>query len=67
VLVCVRRYPESFRGSEWSLSSFGVATLAGLWSFDGWNNLNLVTEELKDPSHNLPRAVLLGTSFTMAA
>lgn len=37
------------------------------WGFDGWNNLNLVTEELLDPSRNLPRAVLFGTTFVLAA
>jgi len=34
-----------------------LAFYQGLWSFDGWNQLNYVVEELKSPSKNLPRAV----------
>ncbi|XP_053567174.1 b(0,+)-type amino acid transporter 1-like [Bombina bombina] len=37
----------------------GVAFYQGLWSYDGWNNLNYVTEELKNPEVNLPRAVMI--------
>ena len=37
-------------GSASGAAEFGVAVLAGLWSFDGWNNLNIVTEELIDPA-----------------
>ena len=33
--------------------SFGVIATAfytGLWAYDGWNNLNYVTEEIQNPS-----------------
>jgi len=43
-----------------------LAFYQGLWSFDGWNQLNYVVEELKNPSKNLPRAVGLAmTVVTM--
>jgi len=48
-------------------AQFGVAVLAGLWSFDGWNNLNIVTEELIDPARNLPRALAIGVPIVTAA
>eukprot|EP00040_Diaphanoeca_grandis_P025935 m.144440 g.144440 ORF g.144440 m.144440 type:complete len:523 (+) comp30373_c1_seq1:354-1922(+) len=56
-------YAHPFAHSKDSLSNFGVATLAGLWSFDGWNNLNLVVEELKNPAKILPRALFAGVSL----
>lgn len=45
--------------------TFNVGRLAtafytGLWAYDGWNNLNYVTEEIKDPSRNLPRSIMIG-------
>ena len=37
-----------------------TAFYTGLWAYDGWNNLNYVTEEIKDPSKNLPRSIMIG-------
>lgn len=40
---------NSFKGSELSVSSVGMAFYQCLWSYAGWYNLNYVTEELKRP------------------
>ncbi len=39
-------------------SMVGFAIIASLWAYEGWDNLNRVTEELKDVSKNLPRAII---------
>lgn len=44
---------------------FGASIIAGLWSFDGWNNLNYVTAELKNPARDLPRAIFFGIPAVM--
>ncbi|XP_024123366.1 b(0,+)-type amino acid transporter 1 [Oryzias melastigma] len=53
----------SFRGTQYSLSTLGMAFYQSLWSYAGWYNLNYVSEELKKPEKNLPRALLIAISL----
>ncbi|MES2155310.1 MAG: amino acid permease [bacterium] len=39
---------------------FGLALVAALFAYDGWTNVTTVGSEIKNPSRNLPRAMLLG-------
>ena len=41
--------------------AFGVAMIATLWSYDGWNVLTYLGGEVVDPQRTIPRALLLGT------
>ncbi|XP_063974025.1 b(0,+)-type amino acid transporter 1 [Diachasmimorpha longicaudata] len=43
-----------------NVGRLATAFYTGLWAYDGWNNLNYVTEEIKDPSKNLPRSIMIG-------
>lgn len=47
------------------LSLFGVAMVKALWAYDGWNNVNMVAGEIKDPQRNLPLALIYGTGGVM--
>ncbi len=40
---------------------FGVALVAIIWAYDGWNNVNFVAGEIKKPSRNIPLALIIGT------
>lgn len=42
-------FQNAFQGTNAGIGTIGVAFYQGLWSYDGWNNLNYVTEELKNP------------------
>jgi len=45
---------------------FGVALVAVSWAFDGWNNINFVAGEIKNPKHTLPYSLVLGTVIITA-
>ena len=44
------------------LSSFGVAMVAALWAYDGWNNGTFAGDEVKNPERNIPLGLILGTA-----
>jgi len=50
-------------GSTGLLTAFLAALAAALWAYDGWEDLNLVGSEVKDPQRNFPRALVGGVSF----
>ena len=47
-------------------SAFGLAMLAALWAYDGWNNMPMAAGEVKDPGRNVPRALIGGMAIVMA-
>uniref|UniRef100_A0A6Q2YLQ3 b(0,+)-type amino acid transporter 1 n=1 Tax=Esox lucius TaxID=8010 RepID=A0A6Q2YLQ3_ESOLU len=51
---------DPFEGARTSFGSIGLAFYNGLWAYDGWNQLNFITEELKNPYRNLPLAIIIG-------
>lgn len=52
---------------SWSgFPAFGVAMLAALWGYDGWNNMPMAAGEVRDPGKNMPRALIGGMMLVMA-
>lgn len=49
-----------------SLSAFGIALVAALWAFDGWNNTTYMAAEVKDPRRNIPVALAAGSVIVIA-
>ena len=50
-------FADPFSGSSTEWTAYSVALYSGMWSFDGWNQLAYVTEELINPEKNYPIAV----------
>ena len=46
-----------FVGTSDEISNWAVALYAGLWAFDGWDNVNYVVGEFKNPTKDLPRVI----------
>ncbi len=46
-----------FQGTTTNIAHIATAFYSGLWAYDGWNNLNYVTEEIVNPSVNLPLSI----------
>jgi APA family basic amino acid/polyamine antiporter len=47
------------------LAGFFAALVAALWAYDGWNNVSMVSSEIRDPQRNLPRALIQGTALVV--
>jgi len=41
----------------------GTAIIGSLFSSDAWNNVTFIAGEIKDPSRNIPRSLMLGTAM----
>ncbi|XP_061881257.1 b(0,+)-type amino acid transporter 1 isoform X2 [Entelurus aequoreus] len=51
---------NAFDNKPVSVGAIGLAFYNGLWAYDGWSQLNFITEELKNPFRNLPLAIIIG-------
>ena len=53
-------FGTSFAGATGGMTGFMAALVAALWAYDGWNDLNMVSEEIQRPEKNIPLALVLG-------
>jgi len=44
-----------------TFSGFIAALVAALWAYDGWNNVSMVSSEIRNPQKNVPFALIGGT------
>jgi basic amino acid/polyamine antiporter, APA family len=44
-------------------TALGIALIAVFWPYDGWINIAPVAEEIREPQHNIPRALALGIAI----
>lgn len=58
--------PVGSLGRDATWSSFGMAMIAALWAFDGWNNLPMAAGEVRRPERSLPIALIGGTLAILA-
>ena len=56
-------WPAGGMGGGAIFGAFLAALAAALWAYDGWEDLNLVGSEVKDPEKNFPRALVGGVGI----
>jgi basic amino acid/polyamine antiporter, APA family len=52
--------------AEAGFAGFMAALVAALWAYDGWNNVSMVASEVRNPSRNLPLALIGGIVVIIA-
>jgi APA family basic amino acid/polyamine antiporter len=55
-------FAGTFTGAKGGIAGFMAALVAALWAYDGWNDLNMVAGEVKNPERNIPIALIAGVA-----
>ena len=56
-------FGTQFLGSKGGMAGFMAALVAALWAYDGWNDLNMVSGEIRNPGRNIPIALIAGVAL----
>lgn len=59
-------FTTSFTGAKGGIAGFVAALVAALWAYDGWNDLNMVAGEVRNPQRNIPIALIAGVAIVGA-
>jgi basic amino acid/polyamine antiporter, APA family len=59
-------FATEFVGAKGGIAGFMAALVAALWAYDGWNDLNQVAGEIRDPERNIPIALIAGVAIVGA-
>lgn len=55
-------FATEFSGAKGGIAGFFAALVAALWAYDGWNDLNMVAGEIRNPQRNIPLALIWGVA-----
>jgi len=53
-------FAQTYPAATGGIAGFFAALAAALWAYDGWSDLNMVAEEVRDPERNIPLALIGG-------
>jgi APA family basic amino acid/polyamine antiporter len=55
-------FATEFVGARGGIAGFFAALVAALWAYDGWNDLNMVAGEIRNPQRNIPLSLIWGVA-----
>jgi APA family basic amino acid/polyamine antiporter len=55
-------FATEFTGAKGGVAGFFAALVAALWAYDGWNDLNMVAGEIRNPQRNIPLSLIWGVA-----
>jgi basic amino acid/polyamine antiporter, APA family len=55
-------FATEFAGAKGGVAGFFAALVAALWAYDGWNDLNMVAGEIRNPQRNIPLSLIWGVA-----
>jgi basic amino acid/polyamine antiporter, APA family len=55
-------FATEFAGAAGGAVGFFAALRAALWAYDGWNDLNMVAGEIRNPQRNIPLSLIWGVA-----
>jgi basic amino acid/polyamine antiporter, APA family len=58
-----QNFTGTFTGARGGMAGFMAALVAALWAYDGWNDLNMVSGEVRNPERNIPIALIFGVAL----
>ena len=58
-----RNFGTHFAGATGGIAGFMAALVAALWAYDGWNDLNMVSGEIRQPERTIPIALIAGVGI----
>lgn len=56
-----------FEGASKNLGDYAIALYAGLWAYDGWDNVNYVVAEMKNARRDVPRVIHIAMPVVIIA
>jgi APA family basic amino acid/polyamine antiporter len=56
-------FSTHYAGATGGMTGFMAALVAALWAYDGWNDLNMVSEEIERPERTIPIALIFGVGL----
>lgn len=59
-------FATGYSAARGGFAGFTAALVAALWAYDGWNDLNMVAGEVREPGKSIPLALIAGVAAVAA-